>query len=324
MPIFTDIIDKCGCKLHHLVASVAHFRRYLLNGEYNYETVYLTLGDLLSPIDGKITKTQLTVISRIIDIEQAENVDIKSRFLWQEKVCKAFDYKKYVSRNHFEWVSYFQGLLDSLDYYGHITNVSSFTAIRDPLTPFTCTHRLAWFVVNRSKDYIPVRVVESTLDPEFFDGKKCFNNKGFSKKDLGILATKYKQIKKSLDSDLCCLICSKFLNGSIISLIKESGDCKIHQNVTISVFDFEHEQFFSPHLKKFKQFYSGEEMTYVTIRLKKQHLYLRGARVYSKYVDRLSKKISRFLYTEKWGYIAATIAESKEMECLFDLKGFSQ
>ena len=221
MAILTDIIDKYGRKLNHLAVSAAHFRRYLLNGEYNYETVYLTLSDLLSPVDGIITRAQVITISRIIDIEQAESVDIDERFLWQEKCKRAFNPEGYAAKNHVEWVRYFQGLLDSLDYYGHITNASSFTAFKDPLTPFTCTHRLAWFAVFHPKDYIPIRVVERELAPDFLDGQKCFEHKDFLKEDLGLLATKYKQIKKSLDSDLCCLICSKFLNGSIISLSRE-------------------------------------------------------------------------------------------------------
>lgn len=304
-------------KVRNGMAIVAHISRYIKNKEYNYETTYLTLGDLLTPVSGIRTRAQYVAVSRIIDIEACH--DRRGDFLWQRRIYEHRFGKNYSKEEIRKLNLYFQSIIDSLDHYGHIEASSSMTTYRRPITPAGSTHRIAWFFLNDPNAFIPVKIEKRIISEEKLHGEKSLKDVGFSFKDIRDLDKKYDLLMEKLDVDVSGMIHGRYISEEVLKLIEDKGKCTVYKKVIVSKYNYSKEKYFSPHLQKCKKRYGGMEMTLVRIRLDKQYLYFSEGRVKSKYITKLSREITKLLHTRNWGYIASTVAESKELECLFQL-----
>lgn len=283
-----------------------------------YKVIYLHIADLFLPFEGYITAGQYILVSRILDIESANQGGGGSEieFRWQTRLTECVNKKKQSYEEKKKSDLYFKKIIDSMSEYGFNPYISALGLASVPLLFNDGSHRLAYLFCKDYNAYVPVQI--RSLKPWFpLDGYAYWKNKGLTLDELSELNDRYgKILTTEIHSQISGFIKAKLLTENVISLIKEYADFQIYEKI----------QKVNKRLitqGKVVASFHNEDVVIFRMHPIKQSMYYHHGSIRSKYFDELNIKISKVLHTKKWGYVAATVTESLELECLLIYKGKS-
>lgn len=265
-------------------------REYYDETKEKRDIMWVHIGDILTPLEGKITAVQLFIISRVLDVERRRD---GKPFYWQNRFNEFFwpEMSKEAEQMMEKRVEL---LIRSLKKRGFAPNTSAGSITEYPFGMNDGAHRTAFYTVYAPNSFLPYFIGNKSLTDSFwpFDGESFFLKAGLPIEELEKLRNRYMEMleKDEVRTSITGYIEKKYFKIFEI-VIKNYGQiteiCFIKlQNIDFVVF---------------------------RIKLKKQKLILVKKSFSSKYVDRLT----RDLRIRTWGgvvQVASSVSLSVKME----------
>ncbi len=253
-----------------------------------YHQKIIHLGDLLTPVDGKVTGTQYIIASRIADIQNYRN---GKPFYWDMYLSECVHGYKYsldvTKKFHF----LFENLIKSMDKNGfYDLNSLGFLFSKKPLMIMQGTHRLACLCESATNTY-----VHCEADKEIcyggIEGYNYWLSKGISSKNLKFLEKIYYDAISKIRTELTGYVEeNEFAN--VEECIKEYGSIKNTERILID----------------------SKQYIVFNFILNKQYLYFEKGVLYSKYCKEIEEKLNMRINSNKYK-IAHSVTESTLLEC---------
>lgn len=264
---------------------------YHINKFLGY-TYWLHIGDLLTPCEGYMTAGQYLIASRILDVEELDKGRMPE---WQNLLTDGIYGEKTIQDKEKANLK-FKLLLESLDSRGLNPNIAKCSISDNPLVLNNGTHRIAWCALREPNIYLPCVLDRHDLKPWFpINGEQYFTGI-LNHEQLEALKCRYdKLLKGDIRTDLTACI-NKSKKAELSGLLNEYGEitgCSetVVDNNILEVFRF---------------------------RLKKQFLFTKGNRVFSKYVCKIEDKLKGSVR------LGHTVTESMEIENWIEEKSGSR
>lgn len=292
--------------------------RYVFTERRNlFQNVFTTLApiDLMLPIDGKFTVGQYIVISRLIDIESIAKGEEP---VWHVKLSEAFSgqalTKETIKKNNASFIS----LVKSLDYYGISYNISHIFVNSTPFFIYTGTHRCGWCLYKNPLQPAPVRLTNLGWLFAYEDGEKFWENKGVSEEDLKILKKRLEELLMEYDLSLSVITSLQTENyENLRKQIEEIGKItNVEERKILSTADDDLN--IDSELRGFIDKNQGNIIIHISVRLFKNHLYIRDDSIKSRILDETLGKIFAPPIKIKTIYYCPTITKSQELKIVLN------
>lgn len=306
------LLKKSIYTFDYLITNIVYEIYVKLDKKYGIH--YLHIGDLLTPIDGKMTSVQYVTASRVMDIiisqgnrtEYTPIKDIKdSRFPWSVVFNKRESDDDSINQSNI----YFDKFLHSCDKYGFNPAVGYVYATVNPLTFSGGTHRLAYLFLKNKNSYFPIKF--SKFHQFYKVPMLPINGYQYVKTylcdaEIKLLEKKYNEILSVVRTYLSGVIINP--TDSVLKIIKEFG----------VVTDFNRKQLDNKVKKIFKKSKNTNKFSFFYsfhIQLYNQKLYYNNGMIKSYYIDEilyLTREINNYVY------ICPTVTDSISLDLLLD------
>ena len=249
---------------------------------------YIHIGDLLTPLDGKMTGGQYIIASRMLDIKLARKA---KPYYWWIYINELY-YNKPVTKEEITKFNVdFDIIIESLDKNGYNTFYGDSCSIyQNPVIINNGTHRIAYLSLYYPNSYITYNIDNVIWFDK--DGKNFWSEKGMTNNKQKLLENQFKKIIHNNVRTYLFGYCKTEIFEIVQNVINNYGSI-----FEIVLFKNRNEEFAGFH------FY-----------LNKQHLYIENFKIFSVYCNEIITKISAKL-DYNWGQIAHSVTESITMEC---------
>jgi len=152
----------------------------------NQQRMFISAIDLMQPVNGIITAAQLTIVSRMLDIElvrKGEDSSWDARLQEIQRTVSAEECHAFCLQT--------RDIVESLDKYGWDYNLSSISVNRKPFFAYNGTHRMAYSLLKNPYQMIPITIDNDGWEWSSKDGVDYFREKGLSESEIQILVNRY-------------------------------------------------------------------------------------------------------------------------------------
>lgn len=166
-------------------------------GKFHNCEMFISAIDLMQPVNGHPTAAQLTIISRMLDIEL---IRLGKESWWDVKINQCHNK---ITNTEEEEAFHLQTkrLVYSMDKYGWDYYLSQVNVNRNPFFVYNGTHRLAYTLLKNPFQMIPVVVDEDGWLWSKEEGYTYFLNLGLHANKVNELMNRYNEITKNYHLD---------------------------------------------------------------------------------------------------------------------------